>query len=181
MKNIISISLLLIIFSCTTQTKKKESPLDEKFGFKNIKLESNIKELHDSLKLTKISEIEDISIYRIANQYYYSIGDTKLSDVKIKVLRDSIFSINLQEKNAVSFEFNPILNVLKAAYGNGKYSEDSYSKQQLWIGQKTLLSFEYPITSNGISNTKIVFTSKALSKRLIDLSKKKNKSQIKEL
>ena len=92
------IPLILLIVSSTLVYSQDVSELEKRFGFKDIKLESEISE-YPQLELTNHKHTtEGVEIYQATKDSYPSIGDIKVFDVNVMAYEGKIFEITVVTK-----------------------------------------------------------------------------------
>lgn len=163
----IILCLLFVNFNAVAQdpmyegisaNQKKERPsvknLDEKYGFRSVKLESDFSTFEDMVLKEKEGSIDFYT--RTSDEltiWNYSIEPILYGFYKNKLLAIAISTKGLSNSRGV-------LEVLQAQYGQG-YQKNRYIKDFVWDGQKTRLTYnENSITSD----SNIMIISKDLSK-----------------
>jgi hypothetical protein len=86
---------LMISFSAWSQDV---SELEERFGFKDIRLEAEISDYPQFELSGKKHDTEGVSIYEATRDSYTSIGDIKIFDVTVLAYRGRIFEITVVTK-----------------------------------------------------------------------------------
>jgi hypothetical protein len=117
--------------------------LDEKFGFRNIKLEKSFSN-YPSLKFTKIEGDGKLNSYTL-NSEDKKLGDYILDKVIYVTINEKIAKIIICTKGLNNS--NGLLSVLQSAFGGGFKGNRSLN-DYLWIADKTTMFFSINSVSN---------------------------------
>ena len=132
MRKIIFLSFLGLASIVQAQSNAE---LDERNGFKDIKLLSKASELKTLQFSGNVKGEEFQSIYKPVNGAYSSIGEIAIRDLEVFTYKDLIYEIK------VTTDKDPqLFKGLEKAFGNAKHSvvENKY----YWQGEEVKLSFE---------------------------------------
>lgn len=157
----------ILFFSCVNRkaVKKADTPIDIKFGYKDIKLEQPIT-AYNHLNLSLVTESKKLGIktYLVNNEKYQNIGDVKIDKVEISTFNDSVYTITLTKETTIVFK-NDFFNILSEGYGKGDESDNSYT----WVGNKVIGTFYYVKKNNAIYGYSYLdISSLRLSNRVLD-------------
>lgn len=159
------IVLLLLSANVIAQTNSKA--VDEKFGFRDIKLETTYAEFSPK-GLVKSSEDGDVKIYKLKNENL-AIGDYKLQSISYVFYKEKLSQIMIETKGFANS--NGLLEVLKSQYGEG-YKSNRYIEKYLWSGSKAGLYYN----QNSINKDAVlIIFSKALQEQEQKDKDEKNK------
>ncbi len=135
MKSFIISSLLLLITSCLCAQNTTE--LDDRNGFKSIRLGSPIDSVKDAVFKKDIIELKIFpgKIYQTNHVDYKSVGEVAVKKVELKTYKGLIYEIN------VVLPKDPrVMQGLEKSYGEAAFSVrlDAY----YWKGEKLSLIFK---------------------------------------
>lgn len=125
------LSLLLLVGSITAYAQNNE--LDERNGFKNIKLLSKANE-YPELKFDKQQAKEGKAIYIRKPGYLQSIGDIQIRDLKVYTYKDLIYQIDV-----ITNKEPELFRGLEAAFGKAKFSV--VGNEYFWQGNRIKLTY----------------------------------------
>jgi hypothetical protein len=154
--------ILLVTLGLSTNTlAQNNKELDERNGFKDIKLLSNVTE-NSTLEFWKDQKNkEEHSLYRPIKGSYETIGDVKIHNITIATYRNLIYEIVvITQKNEELFRG------LEKAYGKIKYSVGS--QVSYWESENVKLTYE----PEGKSKVKLTYSAKGIN-QIIATDKKK--------
>ncbi|MGK7397903.1 MAG: hypothetical protein ACNS62_25245 [Candidatus Cyclobacteriaceae bacterium M3_2C_046] len=133
----IILSLIITLSSISLGSSQDLSNLDQKYGFKDIKLMSNIRK-YKGLEFKQEVDDEKVKtaqIYIPEKGAYNQIGNIKINELEVKAYNNLIFAIK------VITEDDPNLyKGLVSLYGKPAYSVRS--SNYYWSTDKTSLTFE---------------------------------------
>lgn len=143
--------VFLLTWCCITSHAQNgevfKEKLDEKFGFKNIKLEKEFSN-YPSLKFTKIEGDDTLNFYILSTE------EKKLSDVSIDkvvyvTIKGKIAKIVIYTKGFTNS--NGLLSILQSGFGTG-FKGNRYLEDYLWMTDKTTLFYTInSITRDGVA------------------------------
>jgi len=148
MKRLLCIGLLALLFSRTFSQNGQmfTDKIDARFGFRDIKLESDL----NQLKSKQLLKIEDDG----PKKYYKSkVEDLKLGDYHLKSVtygfyKGQLMTINIETKGLSNS--TGLLNILRESYGNG-FKGNEYLEQYLWKSEKVSILYDQnPVTNNAV-------------------------------
>ncbi|MCB0497957.1 MAG: hypothetical protein KDC79_17595 [Cyclobacteriaceae bacterium] len=124
-------TLLLLVGSVSVFAQNNE--LDERNGFKNIKLLSKATDYLE-LKFDKPQAEQYKAIYVRKVGYMESIGEIQIKDLKVYTYKDLIYQIDV-----VTNKEPELFKGLEAAFGKAKFSV--VGNEYFWQGNKVKLTF----------------------------------------
>ncbi|TAN17201.1 MAG: hypothetical protein EPN37_07040 [Chitinophagaceae bacterium] len=140
--------------------------LDNKYGFRNIKLGTPL----DSINNLVILSIKNnpYSIYRKTNENL-KIGDIKLTDITYSFVDDSLYAIliELNDEN----DAGELLQMIQNKYGEG-IKLNSFSDDYYWRGEKVIAKYHLDKIGNV---SYFLIESISLSNKREEEEKNKNK------
>lgn len=164
------IFFLIIPFSISAQTNSDK--VDEKFGFRDIKLESTFSSLATK-GLVKTTEDGDVKFYKLKSENL-AIGEYKLSSISYVFYKGKLSQIIIESKGSTNS--GGLLDLLKAQYGEG-FKSNRYIEKYLWSGEKAGIYYN----QNSVDKSAVVVI---FSKALQELEQKekdeKNKKTAKD-
>lgn len=123
---------LFVIVGLSFLLATAQEKVDQKFGYKDIKLESNLETVIPKIKAKKLSGSNAInSTYKIEDLKYYKIGNNVLHDVSISFMNGKVHQINLIFKDTYGTD---ILSAMKELFGD-PFQSNSYIDNCMWKGQ----------------------------------------------
>ena len=127
---------LIIVLTLSLKCYSQNHVLDEKNGFKDIKLNSEVS-LYPGLGLKKkivMKDVPDTELYLAKSGFYKDVGSIRIHKLEIIVYRGIIYEINVIAEKEPKF-----YKGLEKTYGKGAYSmkDNKYH----WKGSK--LNMEY--------------------------------------
>jgi len=131
----IIITVLLLIAITQIASAQFKDILDEKNGFQDITLGSDVKEYPGLGFKKKLVEDDLITeLYSSKNGHYKDVGGIKIFDLSVKTYKSKILQINVIADKDPNF-----YKGLEKKYGEGEYSikRNSY----VWRGKKLSLTF----------------------------------------
>ena len=129
MKNIYKSILLFLLLINKLSFSQNIDSLDNKYGFRNYKFETNINYFKNLKEIEK-----DFYIDTINNNI--KIGDYEIYQIVYGFYNNQLQIIFLKTKGF--YDSDGILSILKLAYGNGVKTKYN---QIVWIGNKTTMIY----------------------------------------
>ena len=129
--------LLILIFIgfSTFSSGQNSRGLDNRNGFKDIKLLSNVS-TYSGLEFSKgIKDKEGHAIYKAKKGYYEKIGDVEISKITIYTYRNLVYQIEV-----ITLKDEQLFRSLEKAYGKIRYSVAS--QVSFWEGDKVRLNYQ---------------------------------------
>ncbi|MCF6361685.1 MAG: hypothetical protein L3J29_13115 [Cyclobacteriaceae bacterium] len=160
-KTVITLLLLAGVFNLQAQNNE----LDERNGFKHIKLLTKATS-YPELKLDKTID-EFNSIYTRRTGHLLSIGEIPIKNMTLYTYKDLIFKIEI-----VTAKDPQLFKGLEQAFGKAKFSVTS--NNYIWQGTNVKLSFK---GSKGGKGTIMTYS----SLKIKDIIKKDEEQKIKDL
>lgn len=160
--------LILVLFPLTPLLAQTVEGLDERNGFQDIKMCSNI---HDYEGLEYKKDIEHTifpkaKLYEAKSGFYDDIGGLKVFEVTVEAYKDSVYQIK------VVVEKDPRLyKGLKKIYGEPKYAyrQGTYK----WAGENLRLMF----ASHSKNKMELTY----FSFRMVDKIKEEKKQEVEDI
>lgn len=141
---IIFVSLFLIITTGNVFSQGKKRVIDDKYGFRDIKLETRI----DSIPKLILTEDHGRTKYFHRNMEDLSLGDKSLKEI-VYIFYDSTLYQILVKTDGIINSLS-LLDMLSLTYGEG-YKANQFLDAYLWQGRKTQLYFRVdPISRDGL-------------------------------
>ncbi len=160
-RTVITLLLLAGFFSLQAQN----SELDERNGFKHIKILSKVTS-YPELKLDKTKD-EFNSTYTRRPGHLLTIGEIQIKDFVVYTYKDLIYKIEI-----TTVKDPNLFKGLEQAFGKSKFSVTTNS--YIWQGNEVKLSFK---TTKGGKETIMVYS----SLKIKDIIKKDEEQKIKDL
>lgn len=155
----------LVLLASFSISYAQNSELDERNGFKHIKMLSKATD-YPELKLDKTKD-ENNATYTSRNGYLMSIGDIPIKNFVVYTYKDQIYQIEITTSK------NPkLFKSLEEAFGKAKFVVTS--NNYVWQGSNVKLSFK---SMKGGKGTKMTYT----SLKIKDIIKKDEEQKIKDL
>lgn len=137
MKNIPLIFLYLFILS-SSLTAQDNPALNERNGFKDIKLGMSVDSLKGGKPKKEFKEKGNVYpsvLYEVSYPDYQQIGEIKVLHIELKAYRDIIYEIS------VATEKDPrLMKALESVYGLATY--DSRNNRYFWKSDQLILTYE---------------------------------------
>ena len=173
MKTILLISVI-ILFSLTTIGQNLKA-LDDKYGFREAKLEMPISSFKNlELAIGSLEDYPNEKSYKVLNCDLH-IGEYDLDGIDYWFYKGQLSSIQITISKGYSNQ-DGVLKVLEAAYGKGVYKKNSLGDEiYTWDGEK--VSMTYTLGSNYMPegdlqiSCKKLMTKSIADKRLMDQQK----------
>ena len=162
MKIVVTILLLVGSFSMYAQNNE----LDERNGFKNIKLLSKATD-YPELKFEKQQAEQFKALYVRKPGYMESIGEIQIRDLKVYTYKDLIYQIDI-----ITNKEPELFKGLEAAFGKAKFSV--VGNEYLWQGNKVKLTFS---SIKGGKKTMMTYSTGEIK----DIIKQDEQAEIKQL
>lgn len=157
-------TLLILVGSISLYAQNNE--LDERNGFKNIKLLSKATD-YPELKFDKQQAEEFKAIYVSKPGYLESIGDIQIKDFKAYTYKDLIYQIEI-----ITNKEPELFKGLEAAFGNAKFSV--VGNEYVWQGTKVKLTYS---SIKGGKKTIMTYSAPEIK----DIIKQDEQAEIKQL
>ena len=161
-------AFFVLSISCKNNTVQKISSIDEKMGFKDLKLETHVNQ-YESLQTVLLHEYPDvhIKVFKVQNEKYLKIGTINLSEVEITTIDDTISKITISKKDAL-IEGDDLIDVLNEQYGKATQMPDKSG--YYWTGNNCVINYNI---SDGdiIGMAEVSFSSVRLSEKFLSYSK----------
>lgn len=165
MKTILFVSVITLV--CVNSFSQEYKALDDKFGFRDVKLESLITSFKDCTRLPVGEELKtDFPNYigiKPKNPDLH-IGAFSLENIEYWFYKDQLLDIVI-DVNLENSDVDGILKVLETAYGKAKKDvkvPDSWIVYK-WHGTKAYMDYEIMNLKNGgIGQATLTITSKRL-------------------
>lgn len=148
MKQILLLLNFIIAISSYCQYKDMDGQkVDEKFGFRDIKLETPFSKFSDK-QLVKVEEEATKKYFKSKNENL-KLGDYALNEITYIFFHDTLVSILIQTKGFLNS--NGILKILNESYGQG-FQSNKFIERYLWMGEKATIYYD----QNSITKDAIV-------------------------
>ncbi len=155
----------LVLLATISNSFAQNSELDERNGFKHIKILSNATD-YPELKLDKTKD-ENYATYVRRNGHLMSIGDIPIKEFEVSTYKNQIYQIDITTPK------NPkLFKSLEEAFGKAKFVVTS--NNYVWQGSSVKLSFK---SLKGGKDTKMTYT----SLKIKDIIKQDEEQKIKDL
>lgn len=158
------LSLLLLVGTVTLYAQNNE--LDERNGFKNVKLLSKATE-YPELKFDKQQAEAFKAIYVRKPGYIESIGEIPIKDLKVYTYKDLIYQIDV-----ITNKEPELFKGLEAAFGKAKFSV--VGNEYYWQGNRIKLTYS---SMKGGKKTIMTYS----TDKVKDLIKQDEQAEIKQL
>lgn len=123
--------------------------VDVKYGFKDIKLESNIQELKKNIAFKRSDSSDYLVYYDVVDKRYFKVGTCTISKVFITCFKNKVLTIFIKT-DAINSDC--LLGTLKELYGRG-FQPNEYIDRYIWIGKiGTVLFDENTIKKEAITS-----------------------------
>jgi hypothetical protein len=154
MKNIFSLlSLLLLAQICLAQFPSKK--LDEKYGFREAKLESDVSAFTD---LVLLEEGVNEKLYRRSSDEL-KVGQNDLKSIVYAFYKDKLATILIETKGLINSR--ALLLTVQEQYGKG-YQPNSYIKTYHWKGNKAAMIYD---ENSASGDARLLLMSKPVSEQ----------------
>ena len=154
----LTLFLFIICFSiiCFSQNIRA---LDEKYGFRNFKFETNVNEFNN-LVLTEATNDSIIKFYKMSDDKLL-IGTNELESITYIFFKDMLYGVLISVKGTGNCK--GVLDTMRELYGKGT-QPNQFMEKYSWHGNKVLASYD----ENSISNkATIIFMSVPLNNQEI--------------
>lgn len=111
--------------------------IDEKFGFRDIKLETPFSKFSNK-QLVKVEE-EPLKKYYTSKIENLKLGDYALKEVTYIFFHDTLATILIQTKGLINS--GGLLKILSESYGQG-FQSNKYIERYLWMGEKATIYYD---------------------------------------
>ena len=138
-----TILITLLISTCSLMCYSQQS-LDDKNGFKNIKLGDTITSIPKSILKnleTEQSNKDPELHYDITDNSYFKIGDDiKLNSVMITTFRGRIMTISLFFDKSYG---DNMFKLFKEAYGDPSRRPNQFMDSYWWLSKKVIMNLDF--------------------------------------
>ncbi len=160
------LSCIFILFGVSSSNGQEANALDEKNGFQDIQLTSEVSQYDGLTFKKKLSDkaFPDAQLFTAKAGHYQEVGGIRIQKLEVKVYTGLIYEIVVIADKDPNF-----YNGLERKYGKGKYSVKNNSYN--WSGKNISLTFK------SLSKSKVILTyfSHIVKKKVKEDQKKKVK------
>lgn len=159
------ILLIVMVASLAATVKGQDTgELDNRYGFKDIRLESSPDSVKGVKLIREFKERDEFpaKLYSVDHESYARIGEVKIRGIELKAFKDMIYEITVTAEKDVR-----LMKALESIYGKAEY--DLKNETWFWKGRNVILKFR----SAGRNQLQLQYTSYPVYKRMKEEKDKK--------